>query len=81
MILLEEGPNNATVDKDQLRSILNSLQPTDFVLLVVQPTAAEEIWEAAYELVSPSRSRMCISSVRKRCFPSNSDARHQRFSP
>ncbi|CAM6105065.1 unnamed protein product [Calypogeia fissa] len=50
MILLEEGPNNSTVDRDQLRTILDSLQPTDFIILVVQPTAAEEVWDAAYEM-------------------------------
>lgn len=49
-VLLEEGPNNSTVDRDQLRTILNSVQPSDFIILVVQPTAAEEIWDAAYEM-------------------------------
>ncbi|BBM98470.1 hypothetical protein MPTK1_1g13780 [Marchantia polymorpha subsp. ruderalis] len=49
MVLLEPG-YNVTVNKEQLKTILNSLKPSDFVILVVQPTVAQDIWKLAYQL-------------------------------
>lgn len=46
MEMLQAG-DNATIDSVQLGNILNSLQATDFVILVAHPQGAHDIWKAA----------------------------------
>ncbi|KAL3684322.1 hypothetical protein R1sor_002344 [Riccia sorocarpa] len=49
MVLLEPGINTS-VSKEQLKDVLNSLEPSDVVILVVQPKVAEDIWKMAFQM-------------------------------
>jgi hypothetical protein len=42
---------NSSVDVSQLDSILSSLQPLDFVILVVNPQEARDIWSVSFSQV------------------------------
>ncbi len=42
---------NSSVDVSQLDSILSSLQPLDFVILVVNPQEARDIWPVSFSQV------------------------------
>ncbi|KAJ7295467.1 hypothetical protein O6H91_Y186200 [Diphasiastrum complanatum] len=48
--LLEPG-SNSSVDLKQLEGVLNLIDPNNFVLLVVQPAVAEDIWTTASNMV------------------------------
>jgi hypothetical protein len=50
MEMLQSG-YNSSVDVSQIDSILSSLQPLDFVILVVNPQEAPDIWSVSFSQV------------------------------
>ncbi|KAL2652511.1 hypothetical protein R1flu_020639 [Riccia fluitans] len=49
MVLLEPG-YNSTLSKEQLKTVLNSLEPSGVVVLVVPPSVAGDIWKMASKI-------------------------------
>jgi len=55
MEMLSPG-DNLSIDVSQLDGILSSLQPLDFVILVVNPQEAQDIWAVASQEVNSQAS-------------------------